>query len=178
MKLGKGLVASAAVVMLVLGSPQVHAAPAAAAQSGGASAQQVRELMGTMGTKHLMTQMMDQMTAMIARGFPCVPQDKLEAAFGGPQGIDELMNRVVPVYQQHFTTADVEGLEKFYRSPLGQKVLQQMPLIMQQSMQIGQKWGQEHAQATVALLTQQGVLDAQGKCPAPKSSVVPGTSSK
>ncbi|HLI16864.1 MAG TPA: DUF2059 domain-containing protein [Rhodanobacteraceae bacterium] len=177
MKLGKGLVAVAAAMVVTFGTAQAQAA-APAPGGGGATAQQVRELMETMGTKRLMVQMMDQMTSIIARGFPCVPQDKLEATFGGSQGIDELMNQVIPVYQQHFTTADVQGLEKFYRSPLGQKVLQQMPLIMRQSMQIGQKWGQEHARAMVALLTHQGVLDAEGKCPAPKQSVVPAPSSK
>jgi hypothetical protein len=33
-------------------------------------------------------------------------------------------------------------LMRFYSSPLGQKTIQAMPLLMNESMQVGQQWGQ------------------------------------
>lgn len=164
------LLAIAVCCAVSLGTAQA-AAPAA-------SAAQVRELMDVVGTPHLMSQMMTQMTTIMARALPCVPQATLSASFGGQQAQDELINKMIPVYQQHFSSADIKGLLAFYRSSLGQKLVKTQPEIMQQGMQIGQQWGQEHAQTMVAELTKQGVLDAQGQCKAAAKPVVPASSGK
>lgn len=150
----------------------------AQAAAPAASAAQVRELMDVVGTPHLMSQMMTQMTAIMARALPCVPQATLSASFGSQQAQDELINKMIPVYQQHFNSADINGLLAFYRSPLGQKLVKTQPEIMQQGMQIGQQWGQEHAKAMIADLTKQGVLDSQGQCKAAAKPVVPAASGK
>jgi hypothetical protein len=76
------------------------------------------------------------------------------------------MGRMVPIYQSHFTADDVTGLLKFYRSPLGQKVITQMPITMAEGMKIGQQWGRERGEAMIRQLQQKGTLDAQGRCPA------------
>jgi hypothetical protein len=73
---------------------------------------------------------------------------------------------MVPVYQKHFTAEDIDGLLKFYRSPLGQKVITEMPSTMAEGMQIGQQWGQQRGQAMIADLQTKGTLNAQGQCPA------------
>jgi len=54
----------------------------------------------------------------------------------------------------------------FYRSPLGQKVLTEMPAAMTEAMDAGQQWGQERTRSMLDELRQQGKLDAQGRCPA------------
>ncbi len=46
--------------------------------------------------------------------------------------IDEITQAMIPAYQQHFTRSDVEAMNAFYSSPVGQKVLQQLPAVMQQ----------------------------------------------
>jgi hypothetical protein len=50
---------------------------------------------------------------------------------------------VVPIYASHFSMEDVQGLIKFYESPLGRKVVSSMPQVTQQSetagIQIDQK---------------------------------------
>jgi uncharacterized protein len=48
---------------------------------------------------------------------------------------DEVMQAMVPVYQKHFTKGDVDALVAFYSSPTGQKLLNEMPGIMAESMQ-------------------------------------------
>jgi hypothetical protein len=57
---------------------------------------------------------------------------------------DELMQAMVPAYQHHYTHAEIQGLIQFYSSPLGKKMIAEMPGIVAESMQatmpIIQKW--------------------------------------
>jgi hypothetical protein len=51
------------------------------------------------------------------------------------QTIDEMINALVPIYQRHFSKADLDGILAFYTSPVGQKLQNEQPAIMQESMQ-------------------------------------------
>ncbi|HEX7130893.1 MAG TPA: DUF2059 domain-containing protein [Rhodanobacteraceae bacterium] len=152
----------------VLAAMMAAGAGQAAPATGGASAQQVRELMDTLGLKATLAQMNKVMVQQVARLMPCVPQDTVAATFNDPQAQEDILDKLVPIYQRHFTSEDIYGLLAFYNSPLGQKVLHEMPATMQEGMQVGRQWGEQRAEAMVAKLKQQGVLDAQGACPAPK----------
>jgi hypothetical protein len=46
--------------------------------------------------------------------------------------LDEITLAMIPAYQQHFTKSDLEAMNTFYSSPVGQKVLQQLPAVMQE----------------------------------------------
>jgi hypothetical protein len=159
----------AAGVLLGLGA----SGQAAAAQPSG---EQVRQLFEVMHMNQMFGQMNSQMAGMMGRALPCVPasywQDFIDA-----NGSRQLLARMVPIYQRHFTAEDVTGLLTFYRSPLGQKVITQMPVTMAEGMKIGQQWGRERGQAMIRQLQQNGTLDANGRCPAspaaPASKVVP-----
>jgi len=50
---------------------------------------------------------------------------------------DELLDRVVSIYERHLTKQDVAAMTAFYSSTAGQKLLNEMPAIMQESMQAG-----------------------------------------
>lgn len=58
---------------------------------------------------------------------------------------DELMQAVLPVYQQHFTHEEIREMTRFYASPAGQKLLSEMPVITLESIKaaapILQRWG-------------------------------------
>lgn len=60
--------------------------------------------------------------------------------------LDELVDMLIPVYQKHMTRADLLQLIQFYETPVGVKFAQKTPLIMQESMQIGQTWGMKIGQ--------------------------------
>jgi len=49
--------------------------------------------------------------------------------------IDEITQAMIPSYQQHFTKSDIAAMNAFYSSPVGQKVLQQLPTVMQEGSQ-------------------------------------------
>lgn len=57
--------------------------------------------------------------------------------------MSDLVEMLVPVYQKYMTIDDLREMTKFYQTPVGQKYAKNTPLIMQESMQIGQKWGQK-----------------------------------
>lgn len=130
-----------------------------------ASEAEVRQLMEASGVDRMLGQMNTQMAAMMQQQIPCVPasywQDFIDA-----KGVRELTERMVPIYQRHFSAADIQGLLKFYRSPLGRKVITEMPATMAEGMQVGQEWGRQRAQAMLAELQKSGRIDAQGRCPA------------
>jgi hypothetical protein len=155
----------AAGVMLALGATgQVLAAQP--------SEQQVRQLFDVMHMSQVFGQMNTQMTDVMVQALPCVPASYWHG-FIDASGTQQLLDRMVPVYQSHFTADDVAGLLKFYQSPLGQKVITQMPLAMAEGMKVGQQWGRERGQAMVGDLRQKGTLDANGRCPANSTATAP-----
>lgn len=48
---------------------------------------------------------------------------------------DDIVQAMIPAYQKHFTHGDIEAMNSFYSSPVGQKVLQELPSVMQEGMQ-------------------------------------------
>ncbi|MCJ8146486.1 DUF2059 domain-containing protein [Acinetobacter sp. A3.8] len=46
---------------------------------------------------------------------------------------------ILKIYQDNFTQEDINGLIAFYKSPVGQKTIEKMPVVMQQSMTAGQE---------------------------------------
>jgi hypothetical protein len=48
--------------------------------------------------------------------------------------LEEMMQAMVPTYQKHFTKGDINSLVAFYTSPVGQKLLREMPDIMGEAM--------------------------------------------
>jgi uncharacterized protein len=61
----------------------------------------------------------------------------------------ELTNEIVDVWARDFTIDDLKGLQAFYQTPLGQKLIQTLPEVTQQGMQTGQAWGQRVYQAAI-----------------------------
>ncbi len=48
--------------------------------------------------------------------------------------VDEIVQTSIPVYQKHFTKSEIEAMTAFYSSPVGQKVLEELPVVMQEVM--------------------------------------------
>jgi hypothetical protein len=54
----------------------------------------------------------------------------------------EITEAVARIYAGNFTAAELREVTAFYRGPTGQKYLQKLPAIMQESAAIGQKIGE------------------------------------
>jgi len=69
----------------------------------------------------------------------------------------EFLDSLVPLYSRTFGMAELQALLQFYQSPLGQRLLETQPGLMQESVQIGQRWGARLGAEIGAQLAAEGV---------------------
>jgi uncharacterized protein len=61
----------------------------------------------------------------------------------------ELVYEVALIYATHFTEQELKDLVAFYKSPLGQKMLKEEPLALDQSMKKAQDWSTNFSEAVL-----------------------------
>jgi uncharacterized protein len=54
-----------------------------------------------------------------------------------------MVDGVATVYANNFTAAELREIEAFYRQPVGQKMLEKLPVIGQQALAVGQEIGRK-----------------------------------
>jgi hypothetical protein len=59
--------------------------------------------------------------------------------------IGELVEALAIIYSSNFSAEELRTVTAFYKTPAGQKFLQKQPILVQQSMTAGQKFGQSVA---------------------------------
>lgn len=64
--------------------------------------------------------------------------------------VNELAKEILPVYRKHLSASDVEGLIAYYRSPLGQRMLDKQPLIAEESMRVGAAYAEQRMTTATA----------------------------
>ena len=106
--------------------------------------QRARKLLVLMHSAEMGLQMVD---AMIVTMKPVMPDAGDEFWTTFRQGIkgNDLVDMLVPVYVKNLDDADIDELLRFYSSPAGQHFIEKQPVILQESMAIGQKWGEQLA---------------------------------
>jgi hypothetical protein len=50
--------------------------------------------------------------------------------------VDDILRDMIPVYQRHLTESDVNAMTAFYSSPVGRKVLKEMPAMTAEAMRV------------------------------------------
>jgi uncharacterized protein len=134
-------------VALAFSPPAASQAPAPDALAA------ARELVATMRltdqVPQLMPIIMRALRPAITRGQPEVERDfdrlapAIADAFSARAG--EFIDEVATLYAQHFTKEELGEVMAFYRGPTGQKFLQKMPMLTQESMALGQRFGERLA---------------------------------
>jgi hypothetical protein len=110
-----------------------------------------RSLVATMKVtdqfKAVMPVIMQALKPAIVRGRPEIERD-LDAMM--PMLLEafepyyrQMVDGIASVYATNFTVDELKDIETFYRSPSGQKMLAKTQAILQQSMQVGQMFGQQ-----------------------------------
>jgi uncharacterized protein len=96
--------------------------------------------------QQMSSMMVAQLTNVLRASHPDLPQkaldvlpEEINAAIAGNIAVFKEM--VIHIYARHYTLEDLQGLTQFYSTPLGRKVLDTLPLVMQESVVAGQKWG-------------------------------------
>lgn len=106
-------------------------------------AKTLRKMFEVSGTEQTFQAAIKQMFTMYKQQFKEIDTEtwvELESEFSDTS-LDDLTVMLVPVYEKYMTEADLKELIIFYESPVGQKYAKSIPLITQESMQVGQQWG-------------------------------------
>ncbi len=93
------------------------------------------------GTGEMAVQAMNQMLPMIKRMVPDAPE-AFWVEFQKELNPNELVEMIIPIYQKHFSQEDIDAVNAFYETKAGKNFIQSQPLIMQESMIVGQAWSQ------------------------------------
>ena len=59
------------------------------------------------------------------------------------RSLPEFEEPVIAIYDANFSADEIKQLVAFYQSPVGRKIMVQLPQLMQQSVTMGQSWGQQ-----------------------------------
>jgi len=105
----------------------------------------IRHLMDINGSSKLgdnMTQVLSmQVKNIMSRKLPADRLQKFMDDFNQKLGTRAPANRVedaqVPIYAQHFSLQELQGMIQFYESPVGQQMVKNLPVVMQQSQEAG-----------------------------------------
>jgi hypothetical protein len=130
------------------------------ASVGSATAQSEAELKSAAKELMLAMRAADQFKALLPTIFvalrPVIVQGRaeIERDYDGIQKqvseaflsrINDIFDAVAVVYARHFTVAELRALTEFMRGPLGQKFVEKNPVVTQESMLVGQKFGERVA---------------------------------
>jgi hypothetical protein len=118
----------------------------------------IRQLLEVNGTKALVRQAMDGMMASLSD----LLRTNLKESCGQTPNCDQFAQLVVeqlktdidasvgklidvevPIYASHFSKEDIEALIQFYQTPLGQRLVRNLPEITKQSQTAGEQLGQD-----------------------------------
>lgn len=76
-------------------------------------------------------------------------QNLLNADFG------ELVERMVPIWEEHYSEEELDALIAFHESPVGQKLLRTLEGMRKRETEISLKWGQEQAHKYIKKLMEE-----------------------
>ena len=113
----------------------------------------VRELLDLMKASEMAMQMIDGTIAAMQDAMPGAG-DEFWEAFRKEIKPGEFIELLVPIYANNFEDSDLDGLIAFYRSPVGKRLVEKQPAILQDSMVAGQKWGEQLANRALERLNQ------------------------
>lgn len=58
------------------------------------------------------------------------------------ENLGSLKEAIIKIYDERLTLEDVKGLNEFYSTDLGRKIIKMLPGLLQDSVATGQAWGQ------------------------------------
>ena len=144
-------------------------APAAASAAGNApmsaKERKVRQLLQLTGAQAVG----DQILNSVLQQYDNAPPDQIPKGFTQKfreeAAKDSVVDRMVPIYMANIADDDLDELIKFYNSKAGKDFVKAQPVILQQSLQVGQDWGKQVLCRTMHDLNMQCPDDQPGGAP-------------
>lgn len=98
---------------------------------------------------YMQDSLMNNVSMMVTGSFPKIP----EAFWGdfnklmGEKEMDDLVERVIPVYEKHMSHETVKKLITMFETPFWNEWKEKMPKISREAGVIGSEWGREITQS-------------------------------
>jgi len=109
-----------------------------------AKKESIKLLMEKTGAGDIGKQMLNQMIPALKSMIPNAPENFWKDMMQEINS-EQMIDLIIPVYQKHLSEKDVRAINAFYDTNAGKKLISAQPLIMQESMILGQQWGREIA---------------------------------
>jgi hypothetical protein len=112
----------------------------------------IRKLFEVQGTRDTMKQVVASMSETVRPLLESsLPQGEYRAQlldlffqkFQAKMNVDQLLELAIPIYDKYFSLEDIEGLTKFYQTPLGKKTISVLPQVLIETQAAGRKYGEE-----------------------------------
>ena len=117
----------------------------------------ILRLLRISGTSEIAVQTMEAMIPQFQQLVPDIP-DIFWVKFRENLNIDDLLIACIPTYDRYFTHDEIRQLIIFHESPLGRRLAEVTPLLNQEVMIIGQRWGEQLGQNIVYELIREGYI--------------------
>ena len=120
----------------------------------------ILKLLRISGSGKLAEQIVNAMIPEFQKVVPGIP-GVFWTRFREKLNVDDLLYQCVPVYDKYYNHDDIKQLIAFYNTPLGKKLVEVNPLLSQETMAIGQKWGEKLGQEIANELIREGYIKNQ-----------------
>jgi len=157
MKAKQSLALSAALIVSVSAAPRAQT-PAAAPVRDSTKQLLIHELLTLTRAVDLAVASMEAAVPVQKASNPRIPAifwDRFLTQARSRRG--ELETVIAAVYDRHLSSDELRQLIAFYRTPVGKKVIAEMPIIVQESMQAGSAWGAQIGTSVAAQLANEGI---------------------
>jgi hypothetical protein len=117
----------------------------------------ILRLLRISGSDKLAEQVMDAMILQFQQFDLGIP-NAFWVKFKEKLDIDSLLYACIPPYSKYYTHDEIKQLIAFYESPLGRRSVEVTPLLTQETMAIGQSWGEKFGVDIVNELIKEGYI--------------------
>ena len=100
-------------------------------------------------------------------------EDTLISKLMDRMGSDELIVKLIPIYDKAFSDDDLKGINRFYESPVGRKFLEQTPAVMEEASSASQTWIQQMIPEIIGQMAEQFPELKDKAAPGPQGTAQP-----
>jgi hypothetical protein len=102
----------------------------------------INDLLELTGAMKLSQQMLVRAIEAQKMGHPEISA-KIWDRYEAKLDVKDMVGSITVIYDRHFSTGDLLAMAAFYRSDVGQRMIQEMPAVMSEAMTVGQEWGRQ-----------------------------------
>ena len=157
------------VLLTIVSFPAVNfAQDAAAPQPSGDPAKiaDIRKLISLTGGDKVGEQMIDQMIKSFSAYNPNIPAEFWDE-FKKNIDTNKINEMNIPVYDKYLSADEIKETIKFYESPVGRKLIEALPKILEETYTSGEQWGYEVGTKLQSMLMEKGYLKMDNEPAAP-----------